>query len=246
MKASKTKRTLKLTTVFLREQLREPISLLWTLISPSALFYFMTYNQIAFNSGSEAYLQATAGFYAYVACTVAFFGVAYYIIGRRESGFIRSFIYTPEAKVIFLTSHLTCYFITATIYCISFYAITKPSFGPYDPTELHNILTKFLICFIIFCSPALFLANQKLKFQTASTVISVTIFLMILLALLSSKTHSPTLATANSINIFLLSKNIMTETSPPALLSAISILTLTIMIYLTSKKLKINPVWSRY
>lgn len=242
MKASKAKRIFKLTTVFLREQLREPISLLWTLISPSALFYFITYNNISFETGSEGYLQATAGFYAYVACTVAFFGVAFYIIGRRESGFIRSFIYAPEAKTIFLTSHLICYFITAIAYCISFYAITKPGFGPYNLSELSNILTRFLICFMIFCSPALYLANRKLKFQTANTVISITMFLMILLALLSSKTQSPALATANSINIFLISKNIMAEKTIPTLTSAISLLALAGMLALTSKRLKINPV----
>jgi len=246
MKFEKPTRALRLTTIFLREQLREPISLLWTLISPCALFYFITYNSAATGFNNDNYAQSTAGFYAYVACTVAFFGVAFYIVGRRESGFIRSFIYTPEAKNIFLISHLACYLISATAYCITFYIITKPAFSPYNLAELVNILYRFLICFIIFCSPALILANCKLKFQSANTAISVLMFTMILLALLTPKAHSHTLEAINHLNIFSTSKNIMNgSTRPePFLIGASLILALTLA--MTSAKLRINPVWSRY
>lgn len=246
MNIAKPVRILSLSNILLREQLREPISLLWTLISPCALFYLITFNNSPNNWGNESYIESTAGFYAYISCSVAFFGVAFYIIGRRESGFIRSFIYTSEAKIIFLASHLLCYLITAITYCITFYIITKPSFGPYNTTELGSTVCKFLTCFIIFCSPALYLANRRLKFQSANTVISILIFTMILLALLTTKTQSKVLDAINSINVFSISKNIMTDSTFPWLTLIISSLALITMFVLTSTNLKVNPVWSRY
>ena len=246
MNIAKLRRISKITGIFLREQLREPISVLWTLISPCALFYLLKSDSIPTLSQGEDYIQSTAGFYAYIACTVAFFGVAFYIIGRRESGFIRSFIYTPEAKIIFLASHLTCYFIVATAYCITFYILTKPNFGQYSFAELCSILYKFLTCFTIFCSPALYLGNCRLKFQSANTVISILRFLMIMTALLTTKLQSQTIETVNSINPFSISKNIMSGTLHPEPPLIISSLMLFAMFFLTSKKLKINPAWSRY
>ena len=245
MNITKLTRASKIASIFLREQLREPISLLWTLISPCVLFYFFTHN-IPTGMRNEDYIQATAGFYAYIACTVAFFGVALYIIGRRESGFIRSFIYTPEAKAIFLTSHIICYFIAAIVYCITFYIITKPSFGQYSIIEIVEILYKFLTCFVIFCTPALYLANCRLNFQSANTVISILIFTITLLALLTPRTQSKFLETVNTINVYAISKKIMTGSislEPPLFISS---LVFTATLSLTSRKLRINPVWSRY
>ena len=220
--------------------------MLWTLISPCALFYFLNHNNIPASPRSENYIQSTAGFYAYIACTVAFFGVAFYIIGRRESGFIRSFIYTPEAKTIFLASHLLCYFIAATVYCITFYTLTKPGFGQYSVAEFGSILYRFLTCFTVFCSPALYLANCRLKFQSANAIISMLIFLMIILALLTTKTQSHVLVVLNSINPFSISKSIMAGSLRPEPLLFLSGLILFTLIVLTSKRLRVNPVWSRY
>lgn len=220
--------------------------MLWTLISPSALFYLITYNNMAFSTQGGDYIKSTAGFYAYISATVAFFGVTFYIIGRRESGFIRSFIYSTEAKSIFLASHLICYFVAASLYCVSFYLITKPGFGEYSLREFAEILYRFLTCFIIFCTPALLLANRRLKFQTANTVISIVIFILVLLTLLSSRVESTALDLVNIVNPFHLSKDIMAGHSRvlPFMASFGAILVITFACLV--KTLKINPVWSRY
>lgn len=246
MNISTITRTLKLTRLFLREQLREPISLLWTLISPTALFYLLTYNSMPLSTGTDDYIKSTAGFYAYIAATVAFFGVAFYIIGRRESGFIRSFIYSTEAKSIFLASHLSCYFVAASLYCVTFYLVTKPDFGNYSLSEFAGILYRFLTCFILFCSPALLLANRRLKFQTANTVISMIIFTLVLLTLLSARVQSSAFSFLNIINPLLLSKNIMAGQVPalPLVASFSGILVITFACLV--RTLQINPVWSRY
>jgi len=246
MNTSTARRVARLTSIFFREQLREPISLLWTLISPSALFYLITFNNMTFSPHTADYIQSTAGFYAYISATVAFFGVTFYIIGRRESGFIRSFIYSTEAKSIFLASHLVCYFITASLYCVSFYLITKPGFGEYNLPELAEILYRFLTCFIIFCSPALLLANRRLKFQTANTVISIIIFTLVLLTLLSSRVESTAIDLVNIVNPFHLSKDVMAGQSRALPLMACFGAILVIIFACLVRTLKINPVWSRY
>lgn len=239
-------RASKLTNIFLREQLREPVSLLWTLISPSALFYFIIYSNAPLNNRCDEYLQATAGFYAYIACTVAFFGVAFHIVGRRESGFIRSFIYSKKTKTLFLVSHLACYLATAALYCCAFYIITKPSFGNYSLSELGSLLCRFLTCFIAFCSPALLIANGRLKFQTANTVISAFIFIIITTALLLANTTNPAMKAVNTINPFMISKTIMSSGFDSVFTVSFFMLALAFTVAFTSKTLRINPVWSRY
>jgi len=239
------KRFYTLTTLFMREQIREPISLIWTLISPSAIFYLLSQSNTP-STTDRAYIESTAWFYAYIACSVAFFGVAYYIIGRRESGFIRSFIYAPSAKVIFLAAHIACYSAISTLYCLAFYLITKPYFGDYDLIEATSITLKFLICFIGFCSPALILGNSKLRFQTANTLISILMFGMILLALFASKNQDTTSTIANLGNIFLVAKKFISGDSPTIYATVAVATLLTLSFILTAQKLRINPVWSRY
>ena len=84
--------------LFIKEQLKEPIALFWIMISPCALFYFFAITRQDASYFDSNYMAASAWFYAYVASSVALFGFAFYIIGRRESGFIRScLLYTSPS-----------------------------------------------------------------------------------------------------------------------------------------------------
>ncbi|WP_178089949.1 hypothetical protein [Pseudomonas sp. WS 5051] len=101
-------RAFQLAMIFIKEQLKEPTALFWILLSPGAVFYLLIYSKGDDNFNQD-YSAVTAWFYAYISSSVAFFGFSFYIIGRRESGFIRSFIYTPHARAVFLIAQLIAY-----------------------------------------------------------------------------------------------------------------------------------------
>lgn len=94
------------------------------IISPVATYYLLGYSRVDFSFSKMNYLENTSWFYAYLSSSVAFFGFAFYIIGRRESGFIRSFVYAPDARLLFMVSQFLAYSLIALIYCIIFYALT--------------------------------------------------------------------------------------------------------------------------
>jgi len=244
MTASLPRRVLSLTWIFTLEQIREPLSLIWTIISPAALFYLLSHNRET--AVALGYSHATSWFYAYIASSVAFFGFCFYLIGRRESGFVRSFMHTRSAKVVFLTSHFLSYSLVSLLYACTFYLITKPSFGPYDPREAIALALRFYVCFLGFCTPALLLANARLKFQTANTLISVLLFCGIMTALMGTQAVSPSFQWLTALNPFVIAKQVMENAQIPLVALAGSAALLSGTVLLTIKTLRINPVWSRY
>ncbi len=73
-----------LALLFIKEQLKEPVALFWTVISPVVTYYLIAYTRAPVMGGAGDYLSNTSWFYAFVASSVALFGLAFYIVGRRE------------------------------------------------------------------------------------------------------------------------------------------------------------------
>ncbi|HBE2073697.1 TPA: protein mcbE, partial [Shigella flexneri 1b] len=48
--------TLKMAIIFLMEQIRTPFSLIWTIMSPTVLFFFLHFNEIELHYGDTAWL----------------------------------------------------------------------------------------------------------------------------------------------------------------------------------------------
>lgn len=99
-----------LAALFIKEQLREPVALFWTVVSPVVTYYLLTYARAPLSSEAVDYLSKTSWFYAFVSSNVALFGLAFYIVGRRESGFLRSFVYTDRTKFVFFDWAVFCIF----------------------------------------------------------------------------------------------------------------------------------------
>lgn len=109
-----------LAALFIKEQLKEPVALFWTGLSPVVTYYLITYTRAPVSGASGDYLSRTSWFYAFVSCSVAFFGLAFYIVGRRESGFLRSFVYTGRTKIKFSGWAIFCVFgyFGAVLFCV--------------------------------------------------------------------------------------------------------------------------------
>lgn len=231
--------------IFLKEQLKEPISFFWTLISPCALFYFLAYARYDASYFTQTYMDAASWFYAYTSASIALFGVALYFVGRREAGFVRSFIYTTRAIYLYITAHLICHSIASLAYCIIFYLATRFAFQDANPAELPTLILRFYLCFLLFCIPALLLATCPLSFRNANTLFSMILFSILLLSAIGAYQPHWIVETINALNPFVIASRIMREGL--IMIEAFCLLTgFTLAIYCNVKFFRINPVWSRY
>ncbi len=232
-------RVFSLTSIFMKEQLKEPIAFFWIMISPCAMFYFLATTRQDPNYFSSNYITISAWFYAYISSSVALFGFAFYIIGRRESGFTRSFIYSKESKLIFLLSHFIAYSLISISYCTTFYLTTKFPFGNYDLNELLNIALRFYICFLMFCALGAAFSLLPINFQNS--------FCMLILGVMSASRSNPITDALNLANPLTLASQIMEQGLESNKLTTTGIIILFIsVLHKTFKHLRINPVWSRY
>lgn len=240
-------RIITLSGLFIKEQTKDPATLIWVMISPCALFYLFSHTNRNPDYFTGNYIAASAWFYAYIASSNALFGFSLYIIGRRESGFIRSFIYSRNSKTIFLSAHFLAYSIVSMSYCLTFYITTKCAFAFYDTIEFLLIALRFYVCFLMFCSLGVTLTLLPINFQSSSTVMSIFSFFMLVLGAISASNTDSFTNILNKVNPLSFANEIMANgltANPKISLSIIAIATTSAFILL--KHLKINPVWSRY
>jgi ABC-2 type transport system permease protein len=240
-------RATQLAFIFIKEQLKEPTAFFWTLLSPSAIFYLLNYTRNRTFVFESNYIETTSWFYAYIASNVALFGLAFYIIGRRESGYIRSFIYTLESRVVFLMAKLMAYSCISIFYCVAFYCLTRVAFGTPDFEELYLIVFRFYSCFLCFSIPALLLTLLPCNFQGANTLFSILSFSMLILGIYGADMPQDAPSLIHLLNPLWLAKNtmILGIWHTPGIVTCITLL-FVFNFALTTHQLRINPVWSRY
>lgn len=240
-------RSSRLAWLFIKEQLKEPIALFWIIISPCAAFYLLALSRGGMNSFSGSYIEHTAWFYAYISSSVALFGFSFYIIGRRESGYIRSFIYNHEAKRIFILAQALAYSVIAMIYCVVFYLTTRPPFGAYSALELLNIISRFYICYLLFCSIGIHFSFLPLNFQNANTLFSIFSFVLLIVGLSDSFSTRPLLKAINLGNPLLHATELIENgIKRKTIFTLLTLFLFISSLLITIKFLRINPVWSRY
>lgn len=236
-----------LSLLFIKEQLKEPVALFWTVISPVVTYYLMVYMKMSFNMSAGDYLSRTSWFYAFVSSSVATFGLAFYIVGRRESGFLRSFVYTRSTKAIFLIGQFFAYSIISILYCSVFYVMTRGASGFMDVAEYLIIVGRFYICFLVFSIPSLLLTLIPMGFQNTSTVFSMLSLVMLALGIFSVGSSSPLPSVFSYFNPMWWANRIMLvgvfECWFVVFIVAILFL---FSFFLMFRFLRINPVWSRY
>jgi len=249
-------RTLILSRLFIKEQLKEPIAFFWIMVSPCALFYLLAATRQDPNYFTGDYVLTTSWFYAYISSSVALFGFSFYIVGRRESGFMRSFIYSAQTKSLFLRSHLLAYSLIAIFYCTVFYLITRPAFGDYEFYEFYElyelyefiiITTRFYLSFMLFCVIGLLFTLLPINFQNSNTTFSILSFCMLVLGMMGANDTDKITSVMNIGNPLALAYRLMAEgglRNPYS--SLLIILAFGLSYKLTERHLRINPVWSRY
>lgn len=236
-----------LAKLFVKEQLKEPVALFWIIISPGVAFYLLSYSRGITYSPSSDYLSSVSWFYAYVASSVALFGFGFYIAGRRESGFVRSFVYTPGTKIVFLLGQFIAYSFVSLLYGVVFYLMTHFVFGPVDFYELGTVLVRFYICFVLFSIPSLLMALVPVSFQNANTMFSVASFAMLVAGVMGMSSSSAVMEVVKLFNPLWWANEIMTGglDDPLPLVLGIAV-AFVIVFFVAVRFMPITPVWSRY
>lgn len=236
-----------LAALFIKEQLREPVALFWTVVSPVVTYYLLTYARAPLSGEAVDYLSKTSWFYAFVSSNVALFGLAFYIVGRRESGFLRSFVYTDRTKVVFLIGQFSAYSVVSILYCSVFYMLTRIFSGEFDVAEYLVIVGRFYVCFLLFSIPALLLTLVPLGFQNASTLFSILSLTMLALGIISMGPVSPALAIVGFFNPMWWANKIMLDgVVECGLVFWVVAISLVFLFLVMCRYLLIDPVWSRY
>lgn len=240
-------RVRKLSWKFIIEQLQEPTTLIWTTLSPSALFIFLLTSRGTTALSQADYIQSASWFYAYISFSVAFFGLSFYLIGRRESGFIRSFAYQQQAIKLLLISYLISYSLLSLMHATAFYVLTRPLYGQYNLQEYTHLITCFYISYLLFSCAGLLTALLPLKFTTAGTLFSALSFAMLSLGYMGATYNTGSaLSSINAANPLAFSSGLFTGTSSLASTSIVTVITLSLTIYIAARYFRVQPVWSRY
>lgn len=233
--------------LFIKEQLKEPVALFWIVISPAVTFYLISYARVGGGEVPKGYLDSTSWFYAFVSSSVALFGLAFYIVGRRESGFLRSFVYTWRTKAVFLVGQFFAYSVMSIVYCSAFYVFTRNYFGVMEVAEFLTVLARFYICFLLFSIPSLLLTLIPIGFQNANTLFSILSFLMLALGIVGMNSSHPLFEVIRFFNPMWWANRIMLIGVAECSLLVIMVFCFFILSFLTTLRfLLINPVWSRY
>ncbi|MGH8439082.1 MAG: hypothetical protein ACRERW_08505, partial [Pseudomonas sp.] len=182
----------------------------------------------------------------YMASSIALFGFSFYLIGRRESGFIRSFIFKKTSISIYLGSHITSYSAISLFYATVFYLASRPAFGDYELEEYTTILLRFYASYTFYSALGLLLVLAPLRFSTANTIFSAVSFLMISCGYLGASSPESIPAKLNQINPLYFAQSIMTGALDIVTALTISLTSLLISYLIFYKNFRIHPVWSRY
>jgi len=243
---SRARKLYSISRILIKEHLREPSSLLWTAFAPCMLFFIMSPSYLSSGNLPQSYLSYAGWFYAYISANVAFFGFSFYLIGRRESGFIRSFIYQKESIRLFLAAHMISYSILSVTYASLFYLITKPIHGDYSVQEYVYIVACFFTSYLGFSCVGFAIAALPIKFGTASTLFSLLSFLMLMssyLGAITGKNHDQLIALVNPLH---LSTRVFRGELPLLAAFPVTLILSLVGFYFTAKHFRIQPIWSRY
>ncbi len=227
--------------LLMKESVRDPSSLLWAVLAPFLLLLMSPLPE-----RPTTHLHQVGWFYAYISANVAFFGFSYYLIGRRESGFIRSFIYRRGPMLHFLAAHTMSYTLVSLLYASVFYLATKPLHGAYSIEEYTFIIACFFTSYLGFTLIGLAIASLPLTFNTAGTLFSLISFLMLTSSFIGAATVDARHPVAACINPLFMSAKLFRGDISIAMAFPIVLILSVAAFCCTARYFRIQPVWSRY
>lgn len=237
--------TLKMSAIFLMEQIRTPFSLIWTIMSPTVLFFFLHFNEYEQHYGDTPWLiNQISWFVGYISFSVVLFNYCLYLTGRRESGFIATFVHDLRGRLLFIRSQLLASLTMSVLYVCFFIIVVFAGFQarPNLPTLILIIKTVGLNA-IMMCSMT-FLSSLRVTFQTASTIYSVLITVCMVFGIVSLKYNGGLIYWFNHLNPIAVYSMCLSTNSNLSLVTVFIYMMMLVMSVYSAVTFRTEPVWS--
>lgn len=127
---------------------------------------------------------------AYIALTVSFFGFGLYLIGRRESGFVRSFLTSRRKRNRFMLAQFMASLILCMAYGLTFIVVTALFLTNISSNEIARLFASFALVCIAFMAGSIFFSALPLTFQSASSLMSIFVTILLVAGLVASRSSS--------------------------------------------------------
>jgi ABC-2 type transport system permease protein len=230
--------------IFIKEQVREPIGVFWAFGAPLA-YIAMFANSIHTRIDQPTFFRQVGLCLAYIALTTSAFNFGLYLVGRRESGFVRTFLTDSQRRHRFLRAQFLASFVMALGYGAAFLALTSAILMPMQFTQLLSFYVLYACVCALFMFGAIAVAALPLTFQAASSSLSIFVTVSIVAGLSSHDVQYLGLS-AEMINPFALAGKLISGTTSWAWLPAVSIHAVLLIAagYYGIAHQQLNPRWS--
>ncbi|UJD92412.1 protein mcbE (plasmid) [Rahnella aquatilis] len=240
----------KMIFIFLKEQLRAPFSVIWTVSSPVILFFFLHFDDVGKHSGDGDWLKGQVSwFIGYISFSVIMFSYCLYLNGRRESGFIATFVHDPYSKCLFIISQLIASIIMSVIYVVFFLLIVYLGFGVYPNLDIPILALQAIAISLVLTFSFTWLASLPVTFQTANTIFSVMITVFMVFGIVSFRMNDGIIFAVNLINPILIYSNVIHcgtvyYQAPGFTYTLVFYCAMIIISFMSIIKFRTEPVWS--
>jgi ABC-2 type transport system permease protein len=232
--------------ILVAEQLREPISIFWSIVAPIGFMAFSTYQGRHAVLDPANFAEKAGWCLAYIALTVSFFGFGLYLIGRRESGFVRSFLTSRRKRNRFMLAQFMASLILCVAYGSIFILVTAFFLTDISYIEVGRLVFSFLLVCIVFMVGSIFFAALPITFQSASSLMSISVTILLVAGLVASRSPSGGVELAH-FNPFVSAAAFISGTLGSGkhflILTGQTVMLLALGIYGVMKQ-RLNPEWS--
>jgi ABC-2 type transport system permease protein len=235
---------IKSAAIFVKEQVREPIGVFWAFGAPLA-YMAMFANSPRTQIDQTTLLRLVGLCLAYIALTTSVFNFGLYLVGRRESGFVRTFLTDPHRRHRFLGAQFLASLVMALGYGAAFLTLTSTILMPVPFTQLVCFYSLYACVCVLFMFGAIVVAALPLTFQAASSSLSIFVTICVV-AGLSSRDVQYFGVPAEMVNPFALAGKLISGTTSLMWLPAVSVHAVLLIAsgFFGIAHQRLNPQWS--
>ena len=207
-------------------------------MSPTVLFFFLHFNEIELHYGDTAWLgKQISWFVGYISFSVVLFNYCLYLVGRRESGFIATFVHNMDGRLLFIRSQLIASLIMSILYVFFFILVVLTGFQASPDYQIVMIILKSIYINAFMMVSLTFMASFRVTFQTASTIYSVLITVCMVSGIVS-------LNWINQVNPIAIYSTILQSDQELSLMTIFFYSIMLIISIISALTFKTEPVWS--
>jgi ABC-2 type transport system permease protein len=215
-------------------------------MAPPLLFVFLNLDTLNSHSiSSEWYITRASWYLSYLALSVSLFGFSMYLVGRRESGFIKTFIHGKKAKILFISSQIQASIILSFFYFIIFITLTTTAFGVDTLDAFAKLALPFIVVIILFIWSAQFISAIPITFTNANSSISILFMTILIFSAAGLNGSVPAISYINLFNPLSIATKFMSDGKVEFTESIITIIVMVALGCVGSVYMRTNPIWSR-